>query len=346
MMRADVATLSAMTIAADPKPKYGCRVTRRQLIALLLASAPALGARGANGQVRKPWRIGLLGDAGFWDRFRQGLESAGYKADTDFVLDKASIDGNFEALPKAAAVLLEHKIDIMVTAGATATRAAKQATATVPIVMIAGIDPVAASLVDTVARPGGNLTGIMTQLGALNPKRLELLQEALPSARQVAILVNRSSAGSRQSMETAEQAAGALGLTLRLYEVARPSDIAGAFAAMTAQGNRALMVLPSSMFLQERAQIVSLALASRLPTMVAGQEYVEAGGLMSYAADFSDMYVRAADYVVRILKGTRPAELPVEQASKFELVVNLKTAKALGLSLPASILSRADRVIE
>jgi putative tryptophan/tyrosine transport system substrate-binding protein len=230
-----------------------------------------------------------------------------------------------------------------VTGGGEAARAAKQATATVPIVMATGSDPVKLGIVESLARPGGNVTGVSSISSELMAKRVELLRELLPKISRVAILWDET-AQARMSVQELEALARALGIEIHPVGVRGPNEFARAFSE--AGGDRALIVVASSFMFTERTRIADLALKHRLPTALGAREYVEAGGLFSYSVNFPDQFRRAASYVDRILKGTKPADLPVEQPTKFELIINLKTAKALGLTIPPSLLQRADQVIE
>jgi putative ABC transport system substrate-binding protein len=242
-----------------------------------------------------------------------------------------------------AAELVRLGIDVIVTGGGEAARAAKQATATIPIVMATGGDPVKLGVVESLGRPGGNVTGVSSLSSQLIAKRVELLRELLPKVSHVAILWDETP-NSRLSVQELEAATRPLGLGIHPVGVRGPNEFARAFSA--AARERALIVVASPFMFTERKRIADLALKHRLPTAVGGREYAEAGGLFSYAVSYPDLFRRAASYVDKILRGAKPADLPVEQPTKFELVINLKTAKALGLSIPQSLLQRADLVIE
>jgi putative ABC transport system substrate-binding protein len=253
----------------------------------------------------------------------------------------------FDRLPDLAAELVRLKVDIIVAAPTPAAVAAKNATGTIPIVMTVVGDPVGIGLIASLARPGGNVTGLSYSVGVETfGKGLELLKAALPKVRRMAILSNPGNPSHVLAIRDLKVAAGSLGVQLQFLEARGPNEFDGAFAAMAKERVGALLVVADSVFNFHRARLTDLAARSRLPTMYGIRENVEAGGLMSYGASVPDLYRRAAGYVDKILKGAKPADLPVEQPTKFELVINLKTAKALGLTIPQSLLLRADQVIE
>jgi putative tryptophan/tyrosine transport system substrate-binding protein len=245
-----------------------------------------------------------------------------------------------------AAELVRLKVDVIVAASPPATEAAKQATSTIPIVFTVSGDPVADGFVASLARPGGNLTGLAIISPELVGKQLEMLKKAAPKVSRVAVLQNPSNQGHRPTLRRAEDAARTLGVQLQILAARNPSEIEAAFAAMSSQRAGGVLVLRDAMFRAHRAQIVALAAKSRLPAMYGLREEAEAGGLIAYGASVPQMFRRAATYVDKILKGAKPADLPVEQPTKFELVINLKTAKALGLTIPRTYLLQADQVIE
>ncbi|MBI4610419.1 MAG: ABC transporter substrate-binding protein [Candidatus Rokubacteria bacterium] len=297
-------------------------------------------------------RIGVLGtpDAPafqhLWEAFRQGLRDLGYVEGQSIAIESRSPLGRWERLPDLAEELVRLKVDVIVAASARTSRAAKQATGTIPIVMMSG-DPIADGLVSSLARPGGNVTGLSTQGTDVVGKELELLKEAIPRLSRVAILWNPNNPFHATQVREAEAAARALGMQLQSVEARRPKDFDGAFSAMGKARVDALFVLADgTVFLQHRAMIADLAARRRLPAMYARREHVEAGGLIAYGADRRELFRRLAVYVDKILKGAKPADLPVEQPTKFELIINLKTAKALGLTIPQSVLFRADHVIQ
>jgi len=281
---------------------------------------------------------------------RQGLRELGYVEGQNIVIEDRSAHGKLERLPDLFAELVRLKIDLIVILGGTpAARAAKQANIATPIIAPAMGDPIKDGLVASLAHPGGSVTG-STFLGpGLVPKRVGLLKEVVPAASHVAALWQPGAYGDRtmrDMLKEIEVAAQALSVRLQLVEARDPNDFDRAFSTMTRERARALIVLPSPMFYGEYKRIVDLAIRNRLPAIYAFREAVDVGGLMSYGASLPDPFRRAATYVDKILKGTKPGDLPVEQPTKFELVINLKTAKALGLTIPPSLLLRADEVIQ
>jgi putative tryptophan/tyrosine transport system substrate-binding protein len=280
------------------------------------------------------------------DAFRQGLHEHGYVEGKNIVIEPRYADGKFDQLPALAAELVRLKVDVIVTSGPTATRPAKGATSTIPIVMTFDDDPVGSGFVTSLARPGGNITGLSTLSPEISGKQLELLKEILPKLARVAVVGTSTRQGTAQSLKEMEPAAGALVLKLQYIDIENPKDIESAFRAATKERADALLVLQSPVFNSQRAQIADLALKSRLPATYPRREFVEDGGLMSYGVSISDLDRRAASYVDKILKGAKPTDLPVEQPTKFELVINLKAAKQIGLTIPPNVLARADRVIK
>jgi putative tryptophan/tyrosine transport system substrate-binding protein len=285
------------------------------------------------------------------EAFRQGLRDLGYVEGRNLVIEYRDAEGKRERLPALAAELVALKVDVIVTEGGNTVvpLAAKQATRTLPIVFASAADPVGSGLVTSLARPGGNVTGLSGLSTELVGKRLELLTQAAPGVGQVAVLWLPGVYGERTEKEMltgAEVAARGLGVRLQFVEARGPADFDRAFSDMTRARAGALTVLPSNMFTREHRRLVDLAAKNRLPAVYSLREFVDAGGLMSYAASLTDSCRRAATYVDRILKGAKPGDLPVEQPTKFELVINLKTARTLGLTIPPSVLSRADQIIE
>jgi putative ABC transport system substrate-binding protein len=282
--------------------------------------------------------------------FRQGLHDLGYVEGRNVVIEYRDAGGKVERLPALAAELVALKVDVIVTGGGTpAALAAKQATKTTPIVFTGTADPVGSGLVTSLARPGGNVTGFSNIAPELVGKRLELLTQAVPGVSRVAVLWQPGAVGERTEkdlLKGAEGAARALGVRLQVVEARGPADIDRAFSDMTRARAGALTSLGGPMFFNERRRLVDLAAKNRLPAVFPFREFADAGGLMSYGPNLADLLRRAAIYVDKILKGAKPADLPVEQPTKFELVINLKTAKALGLTIPPSLLGRADEVIE
>jgi putative tryptophan/tyrosine transport system substrate-binding protein len=294
-----------------------------------------------------PWSAPSGVSLSFLEGFRQGLHELGYVEGQNLAIELRYAEGLSKQFPNLAAELVRLKADVIVTTAGPPTRAAKQATATIPIVFTQVSDPVAEGLVASLARPGGNITGL-SQIGPeLAGKRLELLKEALPKISRVAVLWTKgSSRSSVAQFEETQLAAKAMGVQLLSMQVRNAGDFEDAFgAATTGRRAGAVIVLQSALINTHRTRILQLAAKSRLPTMFAESTHVESGGLMSYAPNFFDLHRRAAVYVVKILKGTKPADLPVEQPTKFEFVINLKTAKQIGLTIPPNVLARADRVI-
>src|SRR5713226_5495601 len=316
--------------------------------ALLLA----LSFQAEAQQPAKIPRIGYLAGASpssISDRieaFGQGLRELGYVEGKNIVIELRSAEGKADRLPSLAAELVRLKVDIIVTAGPQSTRAAKEATSTIPIVMGFDIDPVGNGFVASLARPGGNITGLSTLAPEISGKQLELLKEIVPKLSRVAVFGTSTRPGNAQALREVELAAGALGVQLQYLEVRDPKDIETAF--QEARKGRADAVLVSALpiLASQRTQIADLAVKNRLPAAYGQPEYLDAGGLMFYGASITEMFHRAATYVDKILKGTKPADLPVEQPMKFELVINLKTAKQIGLTIPQSVLYRADKVIK
>jgi putative tryptophan/tyrosine transport system substrate-binding protein len=279
------------------------------------------------------------------EAFRQGLRELGYVEGKNIVIEYRHAEGKRDRLSALAAELVRLKVDVIVTGGPASTRPAKEATSTIPIVMTQDNDPVGNGFVASLARPGGNITGLATLAPEIGGKRLELLKEIVPELSRVAVLGTSTSPGSAQQLKQTERAAGALAVKLQYLDVLDPKDIETAFRAASKGRAEAVLMLTSSILNSQRAQLADLAVKNRLPAIYAQPEYVEAGGLMTYGVNLTDLYRRAATYVDKILKGTKPADLPVEQPTKFELIINLKTAKQIGLTIPPNVLYRADRVI-
>jgi putative ABC transport system substrate-binding protein len=278
--------------------------------------------------------------------FREGLRELGYVEGRNIQVESRWAEGNYDRLPGLAADLVRLKVDVIVTYGTPAAQAAKGATGTIPIVMAAIIDPVASGLVTSLARPGGNITGQSMMSPDLAEKQLQILKELVPKTSRVAVLHNPANPGNAPQVRHAQDAARALGVRLQILGARGPSEIDGAFAAMAAEQAGAVIVLVDAILQSNRARIADLAARHRLPAVYGLHEYAEVGGLLAYGPNRLDMFRRAATYVDRILKGAKPGDLPVEQPSTFTLVINLKTAKALGLTIPPSLLLRADQVIE
>jgi putative tryptophan/tyrosine transport system substrate-binding protein len=302
-------------------------------------------------QSKKVPRIGLLGVVsasaaeGRIEAFRQGLRDLGYVEGKNIVIEYRTAEGKLERLPALAAELVRLKVDVIVTRGPPPTRSAKEATSTIPIVMGSDIDPVGNGFVASLARPGGNITGLSALSPELSGKQLELLKEIIPKLSRVAVLGTSTIPGSAQMLRETEAAAGVFGVKLQYLDVQNPKEIETAFRAASKGHADAVLVLPNHLTLSQRTQVVDLAVKSRLPVMYPQSEYVEDGGLMTYGPSINDLFRRAATYVDKILKGAKPADLPVEQPTKFQFIVNLKAAKQIGLTIPPNVLARADKVI-
>ncbi len=326
--------------------------TRRELLIALGAGALAAPLTSFAQQKGKVWRIGILGatsasgTAGRVDALRAGLRELGYVEGKNLVIEFRWAEGNFERLPELAAELVRLKVDVIVAAGTVGIRAAKSATTTIPIVMASSGDPVALGLVASLARPGGNVTGMAHFSPEVAAKRLELLMDAFPRTKQVAVLFNPDNPSFiRVTLPAMEAAAKSLKLELRQFGVRRSGEFDSAIAAMAKIRVDAVVVLDDGLLVANFGPIVKLAAKMRLPS-IGLPEFAEAGGLMAYGPSRLASVRRAAYFVDRIFKGAKPADLPVEQATRFETVLNQKTAKALGLQFPQAVLARADRVIE
>jgi len=322
------------------------------VIVTLALSFLATPLAAAAQQPMKVARIGYLsGDSRatsghLLDAFREGLSDLGWVEGQNIVIEYRWAEGKFDRLPDLAADLVRLQVRVIVGSGDRVILAAKQATITIPIVMAGVGDPVGAGFVASLARPGGNITGLSSLAVELTGKWLELLKEVVPKVSQVAVLRNPANRTHALFWKEAQTAAQALGVRLQDLEVRSPNDFESAFAAMTKERTGALVVLPDPLILGQRARLADLAARNRLPAIYMFREVVEAGGLMSYGRSGRTNFRRAATFVDKILKGAKPGDLPVEQPTRFELVVNLKTAKALGLTIPQSILIRADKVID
>jgi len=317
------------------------------VVAASLALAPLFAVAQQTGKI---YRIGLLSPTAHGlgvEAFREGLRALGYVEGQNIVIESRSAEGRFDRLPDLAAELVRLRVDVIVAVVTQASLAAKNATTTIPIVMLNVGDPVGAGLVASLARPGSNVTGTSVQAVQIAVKSLEVLKHVLPKLRRVAVLWNPANpVFQAQMVKETEAAARSLEIQLRMFGARDSKEIDSAFEAMARERPEALTVIVDPVFIDHRGQIAALAARSRLPSVSAFIQYADAGGLMAYAPSFSELGVRAAAHVDKILKGAKPAELPVEQATKYELVINVKTAKALGLTIPQSLLLRADQVIE
>ena len=324
------------------------------IIALVVTFAMC-GAVAQAQQPKKVPRIGYVsgtGDASNQgpnvDGLRQGLRDLGYVEGKNFVIEFRGAEGKTGLIPSLVNELVQLKVDVLVVpTSLLAIRAAKQATKTIPIVMVTLVDPIANGLVDSLARPGGNITGLATLQQDLSGKRLELLAEVVPRISRVGILWDAEGSFSAHGFKEYETVARGLKIQLQSLEVSRPNpDLEGAFQAAAKGGSRAVITITNNLLFRNSKRIVDLAIKNRLPSMYEGRTWVEAGGLISYSTDDREVFRRAATYVDKILKGVKPGDLPVEQPTKFEFVINLKTAKQIGVTIPPNMLARADQVIK
>ena len=311
-----------------------------------------LSFRSEAQQPTKIPRIGFLGvpspsaNSARNEAFRQGLREHGYVEGKNIVIDWRFAEGKLDRVPALAAELVRLKVDVIVTGGSGSTRPANEATNTIAIVMAQDPDPVGNGFIASLARPGGNITGLSTLAPELSGKQLELLKEIVAKLTRVAVLGTSTSPANAQALRELELAAGALKVHVQYLDIRSPKDIEPAFQEARKGRADAILALTGPVLANQRKQTVDLALKSRLPAIYGQPEYMEAGGLMSYGVSFTDLHRRAATYVDKILKGAKPADLPVEQPKKFELIINLKAAKQTGLTIPQSVLARADRVIK
>ena len=330
-------------------------LSRRAFVSSVAALAGSLGIvrglqRARAQQLASPRRIGVLvvtfsPESKEAQAFRQGLRDAGYSEGGDVLIDWRSADGAYDRVPQLAAELVQRKVDVIVTDVTVAVRAALRATSIIPIVMAVVADPLGSGLVTNLAHPGGNITGLSLMLGELSAKRLELLKEALPRAKQVVIPWNPATPYHTKAVADTKAAALAMSIEPTFVAVREPKDFSSVSSAVKRVNAKAILVIDAPIITTNRRELLSLAAKLRIPVVSGNSEFVADGALLSYGADWSDLFRRAAGYVDKILKGARAADLPIEQPTKFELAVNLKTAKALGLEIPESILLRADKVI-
>jgi putative ABC transport system substrate-binding protein len=296
-----------------------------------------IGYLSANSASTNPTRI---------EAFREGLRELGYAEGKNIVIESRYADGKPDRVPVLAAELVRLKVDVIVTGGASATRPAKEATNTIPIVMAQDSDPVGNGFVATLARPGGNITGSSTLAPEISGKQLEFLKEIIPKLSRAAVLGTSPNPGNAQSLRETELAAGSFGVKLQYFDILSPKDLESALVGATKGRADAVVVLNSPVLNSQRKQLAELAVKTQLPAIYNRPEYVEVGGLVAYGVNIRDLDRRAAYYVDKILKGAKPADLPVEQPTKFELVINLNAAKQIGLTIPANVLARADKVIK
>jgi putative ABC transport system substrate-binding protein len=322
------------------------------LVLALFVLAQPLAAEAQ--QAAKVFRIGILGHfpptepevSRLWEGFLQGLRELGYVEGQNIVIERRYSEGRFERLPALAAELVGLRVDLILATATPGAVAAKQATSTIPIVMTHHSDPVGTGLVASLAKPGGNITGLSLLSPEIAVKRLDLLKQVVPKISRVAVLSNPANQSHPLTLKEIEVAARSLKVRLQVLEAQEPMDLAGAFSAAERESAGALIVLADAMFFGHRTLIAERAAKGRLPMIGVERGYATAGGLLAYGADLRENFRRAALYVDKILKGAKPADLPVEQPMRFELVINLKTAKTLGLTIPQSVLFRADQVIQ
>ena len=326
-----------------------------RLIGLAVVLAVGLTLAPLAGEAQEPgkiYRIGMLEttsmalNAANLDAFRQGLRELGYVEGRNFMIEYRSADGRRERFPELATELVRLKVDVILTRGTPAVMAAKNATGTIPVVMAASGDPLLSGVVAGLARPGGNVTGLSAIVVEVTGKRLQLLREVVPGVSRIAVLFDMGNPNNALQWKETEIAAPSLGVQPQLLDVRKPGDFGGAFDAAIRQRAGAMVVGIDALTQANHRSIIDLAAKHRLPAIYASREFVDAGGLVAYGVSYSHLYHRAASFVDKILKGAKPADLPVEQPTKFELVVNLKTAKALGLTIPPTVLLQADHVIE
>ena len=324
---------------------------KRKIIVLALCAV--LSSLGLSAEAQQSVTVPRIGfqsagsrEAAVRKEFVRGLRDLGYVEGQNILIEWRFAEGKLDQVPRNAAELVRAKVEVIVTGGSTDTRAAKEATNTIPIVMVQDNDPVGSGFVASLARPGGNITGLSTLRAETSGKRLELLKEIVPKLSRVAILGNPSNPGNAQGLKETELAASAFKIQLQYLNVQSLKDLESAFREVRKGAADAVLDLGGPVLTVQRRALVDLAAKSRLPMMYVRRSFVEAGGLISYGVNLSDLQRRAATYVDKILKGANPAELPVEQPTKFELFINLKTAKQIGLTIPPNVLSRADRVIK
>jgi len=327
-------------------------IGRREFITLLGGAAAAWPIAARAQQPRRLWRVGFLAGASRpvnlessqYAGFNRGMRELGYSEGDDFIIEWRFAEGRFELFPQLAAELVRSKVDVIVLGTGAAVRPTQQATTTIPIVMGYSVDPVGSGYVASLARPGGNTTGLSAD--ETTSKRLEIVAAMLPGIRRLAILTNPANPSHPIVLKVARSAAEQGGYDLAPVEAKNQDEVTQVFSTLIYPSVQALIVPSDSFFFAQRYRLVELSVRNRLPAIFADRDYVEAGGLMSYGESISDFYQRAARYVDKIFKGAKPADLPIEQPTRFFLVINLKTAKALGLEVPATLLARADEVIE
>ena len=331
------------------------RINRRRLVGALSAAACGAALPAVAQQAPKIWRVGFLAQLSRstpsnananYDAFVRGMRDLGYAEGKHLAIEWRFADGHYDRLPGLAAELVQNKVDVIVTHGTPGSLAAKRSTSTIPIVIAATLDPVGNGLVASLARPGGNVTGLSYMTADFSGKQVELLKTMLPKLNHFAVLSHPDNAGQQANLQRVQAAARQLAIRTTVVAARSAEEIERAFSLITQKHAGAVFVLLESFFVAQRRQIAELALKHHLPTMHETRREIEAGGLMSYGADSTLMYRRAATYVDKILKGTKPSDLPVEQPTVLQLVINSKTATALGVKIPREMLLRADEVIE
>jgi putative ABC transport system substrate-binding protein len=332
-----------MTAPATP-------VSRRAALAVLLALGTLAPAAPLAQQPPRAPRVGVIGERSASDpflvAFRRGMSKLGYVDGRNITIEYRYAQGALDQVPRLAAELIDLKVDVLVVGGTVSTQSAMKVSRSVPIVFTTVGDPAGSGIVASLARPGGNVTGLASFTFELSGKQLELLHAAVPKLSRVTVLYNPLNPAAKVGIDTTKNAAGALGVELQLLEVRRPENLSGVFSALTPWHSGGLLVLADPVFGNQLPRLAKLAAAQRLPAIYLRSEFAEAGGLLAYGPSIADNYRRAAAYVDKILKGAKPADLPVEQPTRFELAVNLKTAKAFGLTLPQELVGRADQVIQ
>jgi ABC-type uncharacterized transport system substrate-binding protein len=334
------------------RPRVESCVRRRDFIRAVASSAVAWPIGAWAQQTSKVWRVGMLEttsealNAPNVTAFRRGLQQLGYVEGKNLAIEYRSGEGRIERFPELAAEMVRLKVDVIVTRGTPAALAAKNATTTIPIVMAAIGEPIGTGMVGSLAQPGGNVTGLSAFVNELAAKRIEIMREIVPKISRMAMIDNMGNASVPAAWDETKKATLAFGIQPLLYDVREPGDIGAAFDAAVAQHVDAITVGNDSVFITSRLRVVELAAKHHLPAIYATREFVDAGGFLSYAAHYPDLYRRAASYVEKIFKGAKAGDLPVEQPTKLELVINIKTAKALGLDVPFHLQQRADEMIE
>jgi putative tryptophan/tyrosine transport system substrate-binding protein len=344
-------TLTSERLAVSRNKTEGRLMIGRSLICLLLTVILLTGATAEAQQATKFARIGYLTtgprstSSTRVEALRLGLSELGYTEGRNIVIEARYAEGKLDRLTDLAAELVRLKVDVIVTGGATVTRTVRKATFSIPIVMAQDPDPVGNGHIASLARPGGNITGLSSLSADLSGKRVELLKEILPQLSRLAVLGTSTNAGNERQLRETKTALGAFGVQLHYLDVLSRKDIQAGFRAASKGRADAVLILSGPLLNPHRTEIAQLAVKYRLPVIHTGREYVEAGGLIAYGVSTDDLARRAATYVDKILKGAKPADLPVEQPTKFELVINLKAAKQIGLPIPPNVLARADRVL-